>query len=82
MLDNMRKTIPCNAYQGPHEGESDGAYVDRLTRCLEEDIKANGQERICAFVGETISGAVIFIPYRCIFRDVSLHTVTFHDSRI
>jgi len=70
MLGNMRKTAACNAYRGQGADESDSAYVNRLASRLEEDIKSCGPERICAFVAETICGAVCswpllyFVPFQ------------------
>jgi adenosylmethionine-8-amino-7-oxononanoate aminotransferase len=48
---------PCFAYHGQEEGESDAAYVARLTAELEAEFRRIGPERVIAFVAETVVGA-------------------------
>lgn len=57
MLPNMRDTLQCNGYR-KNTGEDDEAYVKRLSETLESEILECGADRVCAFVAETVGGAV------------------------
>lgn len=57
MIPNVRHTLQCNGYR-KNEGETDEAYVGRIAGVLESDILACGTDRVCAFVAETVGGAV------------------------
>lgn len=58
MLPQMRQVSPCNSYRFRFAGETDGAYVARLAKELEAEIVAAGPHNVCAFIAETVVGAV------------------------
>jgi adenosylmethionine-8-amino-7-oxononanoate aminotransferase len=50
---------PCYAYRDRLSGESDDAYGARLAAELESEIRRLGEDRVIAFVAETVSGATL-----------------------
>ena len=58
MLQNMRRVSPCNAYRYRLNNEDDAMYVSRLAEELESEILQAGEDKVCAFVAETVVGAV------------------------
>ncbi|MEM9710079.1 MAG: aspartate aminotransferase family protein [Pseudomonadota bacterium] len=59
MLIDVAHVSPCYAYRGQAEGESDGAYVDRLIEELESEILSLGPGTVMAFVAEPVVGATL-----------------------
>ena len=49
---------PCFPYRGQEEGETDEDYVARLAAELDAEFQAVGPENVCAFIAETVVGAV------------------------
>ena len=58
MLPQMRQVSPCNIYRYGRSTETADDYVARLAQELEEEIMAAGSNRVCAFIAETVVGAV------------------------
>jgi adenosylmethionine-8-amino-7-oxononanoate aminotransferase len=56
LLINASHVSPCYAYRGKQPGESDAAYVERLTQEIE---KIFAEKSVIAFVAETVAGATI-----------------------
>lgn len=59
MLIDVSHVSACYAYRGQMEGETDGAYVDRLIAELETEIESLGPESVMAFVAEPVVGATL-----------------------
>jgi len=59
LLINVTHVSPCYAYRGREAGESDAQYGERLARELEAQIKQLGEDRVIAFVAETVVGATL-----------------------
>ena len=58
LLPQMRRVSPCNEYRDKNPGESTEAYVARLAQELGNEILDAGADKVCAFIAETIVGAV------------------------
>lgn len=58
MLPQMRQVSPCNEYRYRDPDESVERYVTRLAQELEDEILDAGADKVCAFIAETIVGAV------------------------
>lgn len=58
MLPHMRQVSPCNSYRFRFAGETDEVYVARLAKELEVEIVGAGPHNVCAFIAETVVGAV------------------------
>ena len=56
LLVKTTHVSPCYAYRGKSSGESDAAYVERLTAELETQFQ---EKSVIAFVAETVAGATI-----------------------
>ena len=56
LLVRTTHVSPCYAYRGKNPGESDPAYVERLSEELEAQFQ---QKSVIAFVAETVAGATI-----------------------
>jgi adenosylmethionine-8-amino-7-oxononanoate aminotransferase len=59
LLIGATHVSPCYPYRDQREGESDGAYVDRLAAELEREIERVGRDKVIAFVAETVAGATL-----------------------
>ena len=59
ILIDVTHVSPCYAYRGKSEGETDAAYVDRLTDELDAEFQALGPETVMAFVAEPVVGATL-----------------------
>jgi adenosylmethionine-8-amino-7-oxononanoate aminotransferase len=58
MTKNVSHVSPCYAYRGKHTAERDEQYVARLAKELDDEFQRVGPDTVCAFVAETIVGAV------------------------
>jgi adenosylmethionine-8-amino-7-oxononanoate aminotransferase len=59
LLVEATHVSPCYAYRGRRDGESDEAYAARLADELEAEIRRLGEDRVIAFVAETVVGATL-----------------------
>ena len=59
LLIEATHVSPCYAYRGKRAGEADGAYAQRLSQELEDEIEKLGGENVIAFVAETVVGATL-----------------------
>jgi adenosylmethionine-8-amino-7-oxononanoate aminotransferase len=59
LLIEATHVSPCYAYREQGVGESDAAYVERLSSELEKAISDLGGDRVIAFVAETVVGATL-----------------------
>ena len=50
---------PCYAYRDRQAGESDAQYAARLASELETEIRRLGEDKVIAFVAETVCGATL-----------------------
>lgn len=57
LLIDVTHVAPCYAYRDQLSGETDGDYVARLGRELEERIAELGAENVLAFIAEPVVGA-------------------------
>ena len=57
LLIDVTHVAPCYAYRDQANGETDGDYVARLGRELEERILALGAYQVLAFIAEPVVGA-------------------------
>ncbi|MGZ5180192.1 MAG: aspartate aminotransferase family protein [Ramlibacter sp.] len=57
ILMDATHVSPCYPYREMREGETPGQYGQRLADELEAAIRAQGEDRVIAFVAETIGGA-------------------------
>ena len=57
LLIDVTHVAPCYAYRDQRPGETDGDYVARLGRELEERILALGAQNVMAFIAEPVVGA-------------------------
>ncbi|OYO30339.1 aspartate aminotransferase family protein [Janthinobacterium sp. PC23-8] len=57
LLIDVTHVAPCYAYRDQADGETDGHYVARLGRELEERILELGAENVLAFIAEPVVGA-------------------------
>jgi len=60
LLPNITHVSPCNAYR-KLEGESDGNYVERLAKELDDEFESVGPQNVAAFVAEPVVGAVSYL---------------------
>lgn len=65
MLPHMRQVSGCNEYRYKNPGESTEEYVARLAQELEDEILDAGANKVCAFIAETIVGAVSASLFSC-----------------
>ncbi|MEO8681629.1 MAG: aspartate aminotransferase family protein [Vicinamibacterales bacterium] len=59
LLIDVKHVAPCYAYRDQRAGESAETYGARLAAELDETIAACGEQRVIAFVAETVGGATI-----------------------
>ncbi len=59
LLIDVSHVSPCYSYRGRQAGESDAAYSVRLAAELEAEILRLGNDRVIAFVAETVVGATL-----------------------
>jgi adenosylmethionine-8-amino-7-oxononanoate aminotransferase len=59
LLVETSHVSPCYAYRGKRPGESDVDYGARLAAELEAEIRRLGEDRVIAFVAETVVGATL-----------------------
>lgn len=59
LLVETSHVSPCYAWRGKHPGETDAAYGERLAQELEDEIRRLGEDRVIAFVAETVAGATL-----------------------
>jgi len=59
LLVEATHVAPCYAYRGRQEGETDDAYGARLAGELESEIRRLGEDRVIAFIAETVVGATL-----------------------
>ena len=57
LLINVKHVAPCYAYRDQRADEAAEAYGARLAAELDETISACGEQRVIAFVAETVGGA-------------------------
>lgn len=57
LLMDSKHVSPCYSFHYRDVGESDEQYTDRLAQELEDQIIEMGQDRVIAFVAETVVGA-------------------------
>ena len=57
ILMNVSHVSPCYAYREQQPGESEGDFVARLVRELEDEILRLGADQVMAFVAEPVVGA-------------------------
>ncbi|KAJ5164561.1 Pyridoxal phosphate-dependent transferase major region subdomain 2 [Penicillium coprophilum] len=55
---NIHHVPQCYPYRGMHVNESNEDYVARLAQELEDEFQRLGPNTVCAFVAETMTGAV------------------------
>lgn len=58
LTKNVHHVSQCYPYRGMKDGESVESYVARLAQELEDKFQSLGPDTVCAFVAETMSGAV------------------------
>lgn len=58
LAKNTGHVAPCYPYRGMQSDESVESYVDRLAQELEDEFQRLGPDTVCAFVAETMAGAV------------------------
>jgi adenosylmethionine-8-amino-7-oxononanoate aminotransferase len=58
LTQNVSHVSPCYAYRGMREGETNEEYVSRLAQELEDEFQRLGPDTVCAFIAETVAGAV------------------------
>lgn len=59
LLIEASHVSPCYAYRGREAGETDDAYATRLAAELEAEIQLVGEDKVIAFVAETVAGATL-----------------------
>lgn len=59
----ISRVSACNVYRGSEVNESVADYVTRLALELDEEFQRVGSDTVCAFVAETVVGAVRIYPY-------------------
>jgi len=59
LLINVTHVSPCYAYRGRETAEDEAQYAGRLARELEAEIRQLGEDRVIAFVAETVVGATL-----------------------
>jgi adenosylmethionine-8-amino-7-oxononanoate aminotransferase len=55
---NVSHVSRAHAFRDSHKGETEAQYVERLAEELELEFQRVGPETVCAFVAESIVGAV------------------------
>lgn len=58
LMRNVSHVSPCNAYRYRMDDESTAQYVERLADELDAEFQRVGAYKVCAFVAETVVGAV------------------------
>jgi len=58
LAKNTSHVSPCYPYRGMQTGETTESYVARLAQELEDEFQRLGPDTVCAFVAETMAGAV------------------------
>lgn len=58
LMQNVSHVSPCNAYRNKLDAESVAEYVDRLAEELDAEFQRVGPQNVCAFIAETVVGAV------------------------
>lgn len=58
LAENTSHVSPCFEYRGKQDKETDEDYVARLAAELDAEFQKVGPETVCAFVAETVAGAV------------------------
>jgi adenosylmethionine-8-amino-7-oxononanoate aminotransferase len=59
LLIQVTHQSPCYAYRDQRFDESEAAYAERLARELEAEILRLGEDKVIAFVAETVAGATL-----------------------
>jgi adenosylmethionine-8-amino-7-oxononanoate aminotransferase len=59
LLIEATHVAPCYAYRDRLDGESDDTYGARLAAELDSEIRRLGEDRVIAFVAETVAGATL-----------------------
>jgi len=59
LLIEATHVAPCYAYRGREARESDAEYAQRLAAELEAEIRRLGEDKVIAFVAETVVGATL-----------------------
>ena len=62
LMQNVSHVSPCNAYRYKLDDESIAEYVERLAKELDAEFQRVGAHNVCAFIAETVVGAVRAIP--------------------
>ena len=60
LSNNISHVSPCYPYRDMLEGETEGEYVERLAKELDDEFQRVGPDTVCAFIAETVSGVVSF----------------------
>jgi len=68
LMDNVHHISPCNPYHDRGEDETEGDYLARLVKELEDKFIELGPKNVIAFVAEPVVGAV------CIFHSIPLNS--------
>jgi adenosylmethionine-8-amino-7-oxononanoate aminotransferase len=58
LAQNVSHVSPCYPYRDMKESETNEEYVSRLAQELEEEFQRLGPTTVCAFIAETVAGAV------------------------
>lgn len=58
LMQNISHVSPCNAYRNKMDSESIAEYVARLAKELDDEFQRVGPQNVCAFIAETVVGAV------------------------
>src|SRR4029453_17182725 len=59
LLIDVGRVSPCYEYRDRRDGESQGAYTQRLLAELDEKFREIGPQRVIAFVAEPVVGATL-----------------------
>ena len=59
LLPNVRHIEPCYAYRLRMDGEDETDHGLRAARVLQDEIKRAGEDRVIAFIAETVVGATL-----------------------
>ncbi len=72
LLPNVSHIEPCYAYRLRRDGENETDYGLRAARALEDEIKRVGEDRVIAFIAETVVGATLGVvpPAPGYFREI------------
>lgn len=63
LASSFSHVSPCFPYRGMKKGETNEEYVARLAAELDAEFQRLGPDNVCAFIAETVAGAVGFISY-------------------